>query len=131
MDDIRTRYLRDQVLTASPAQRIVLLYDRALLDVRRALATEDASRGTHLGHAVEVLAELYGSLDTRAGGPAENLASLYAYLIGRLMNARVDPSPELLTDVEAILGALRDAWSEVADQLTGSREPLAAAARVG
>ena len=76
MDDIRARFLRDRVLTASPAQRVVMLYDRLLLDLRLAASADDAfDAGTKVSHALQVLAELHGSLDVSHGGPAENLSA--------------------------------------------------------
>ena len=93
MDEARARYLRDRVLTATPAQRVVMLYDRLGLDLTQAVATEDAiAAGAHIGHASQVVAELLGSLDVTAGGPADNLAAIYGYLLRELTAIRI-PAP--------------------------------------
>lgn|SRR5436305_4238441 len=115
MDDVRARYLRDRVLTASPAQRVVMLYDRLLLDLRLAATAEDAfTTGSHVSHALQVLAELQGSLDQRHGGPAENLGAIYGYLIGRLLEARISGDLDGLDDLIAIIADLRSAWATAA-----------------
>jgi flagellar secretion chaperone FliS len=115
VDEIRTRFLRDRVLTASPAQRVVMLYDRLLLDLRLAASAEDAySAGSNVSHALQVLAELHGSLDVSHGGPAENLSSIYGYLIGRLLEARMSGQLGELPVITKIVGDLRDAWAQAA-----------------
>src|SRR6266567_808698 len=91
MHDVRTRYLRDRVLTATPAQRVVMLYDRLALDLnlaQTAAESDSLEAGQHLAHALAIVAELHASLDTTVGGPAANLSSIYAYLLGELLAAR-------------------------------------------
>lgn len=118
-DDIRARFLRDRVLTATPAQRVVMLYDRLLLDLTRAAeAAEEAVAGPHLSHAMLIVAELQSSLDFSAGGPADNLARIYGYLLRELIDARGghrDKVPGLM----AIVGDLRDSWARAIDELSG------------
>jgi flagellar protein FliS len=130
VDEIRARYLRDRVMTASPAQRIVMLYDRLGLDLRLAAATEDsAPQGEHISHAVKIVAELYGSLDVSQGGPAENLASIYTFLLKELMEARSSRTGERLAACEQIVTELRTAWFTAAEQLSAEDiAPVAAGA---
>jgi len=112
--DLRARYLSDRVLTATPAQRVVMLYDRLQLDLARADgAIDPADRGDHLDHALLVVAELAGSLDVHAGGPAENLSALYGYLIGELVAARGGRT-DRLPGARSIVESLREAWAVAA-----------------
>ena len=132
MDDVRARYLRDRVLTASPAQRVVMLYDRLLLDLRLAATADDAyAMGTNVSHALQVLAELQGSLDHRHGGPAENLSAIYGYLIGRLLEARISGDLTGLDALISIIGDLRSAWAQAAMPDTSSTAAPTATAWVG
>lgn len=132
MDDVRARYLRDRVLTASPAQRVVMLYDRMLLDLRLAATADDTyTTGTHVSHALQILAELQGSLDHRHGGPAENLTSIYAYLIGRLLEARISGDLAGLDALITIITDLRAAWAQAAMPDTSAAATSAATAWVG
>ena len=122
MDDIRNRFLRDRVLTATPVQRVVMLYDRLALDIARARAAgPDEPPGPHLGHAAQVVAELLGSLDHTVGGLAENLASIYHYLLRELLAAQTTGATATLPAVADIVGRLRETWSEVA-QMSGGTE---------
>lgn len=120
MDDVRNRYLRERVLTATPAQRVVMLYDRLTLDLARArAATDRATAGPHLAHAAQVVAELLTSLDRSAGGPADNLAELYGYLLRTLLDAQIGNADQALASAESIVVELRAAWAAVADGTAG------------
>jgi flagellar protein FliS len=115
VEDARARFLRDRVLTASPAQRVVMLYDRLLLDLRLAAGADDPyAAGLNVDHAVQVLAELSGSLDQRHGGPAENLAAIYSYLIGGLLQARIGNDLSGIDGYIGIVEDLRSAWAQIA-----------------
>jgi flagellar secretion chaperone FliS len=133
LDEVRARYLRDRVLTATPAQRVVMLYDRLGLDLNLAEAAADTdahTTATHLAHALEIVAELHASLDLDAGGPAANLSSIYTYLLGELLAVRggeVHRLPALRT----IVTTLADAWSGAAEQLAGQTAAAPAGAWVG
>lgn len=143
-DEVRARYLRDRVMTASPAQRVVMLYDRLGLDLTLAqaalsdatnateavagAAADPVAAGTHLAHAMQVVAELQASLDTSAGGPAANLASLYAFLVGELVAIR-GGAYEKLPAVAEIVATLRDAWAQAAQAV--APEPRTAPAAAG
>lgn len=127
MDEFRARYLRERVLTATPAQRIVMLYDRMLLDLERARVCEPTAFPGHVGHAVEVLAELLGSLDHAAGGPADNLASIYGFLIGEFMLMQANGQADRLEMLIPMISKLRDAWLEASERLATS-DPVAGVA---
>lgn len=130
MDEFRARYLRDRVMTASPAQRVVMLYDRLSVDLQlaRAGADDPAALSGHVSHAVKIVAELYGSLDVSAGGPAENLASIYTFLLNELMGVQRSGEAGALAAVERIVGDLRQAWAAAAGQLADTASPVAAGA---
>lgn len=130
-DPARARYLADAVATATPARRIVLLYDRLWLDIQRgasALITEEPTAARdHVQHAQQIVAELLGSLDTTWTG-AGNLASLYTYLLRELMGAVLDPKPGALDAAAKITGDLRSTWQQAEAQLqTGAPRAEAAA----
>src|SRR4051812_40307698 len=92
-----------------------MLYDRMMLDLRLAATADDPyTTGTHVSHALQILAELQGSLDHRQGGPAENLASIYGYLIGRLLEARISGDLTGLDGLISIVTDLRAAWAQAA-----------------
>jgi flagellar protein FliS len=75
---------------------------------------------------MEVVAELRSSLDVTAGGPAENLASIYGYLLSELVGARGNETTKL-PPLCRIVSSLRDAWAQAGEQIAAS-QPAAAAA---
>jgi flagellar secretion chaperone FliS len=118
VDDARIRFLHDQVLTATPAQRVVMLFDRLALDLQRAVdSPDDIDAGSHIGHATTIVAELLGSLDRSAGGPADNLAALYSFLLKEFTTVRCHHDRARLLPLQKIVGGLRDAFAEAAATL--------------
>jgi flagellar protein FliS len=121
-DAARARYLADAVATATPARRIVLLYDRLWLDIQRAQAAQDCGDATardHLQHAQQIVAELLGSLDVAAWSGAGDLASLYSYLLRELIGEVLEPQPGRLAAVTKIVSDLRASWQQAEAQLQG------------
>jgi flagellar protein FliS len=120
VDELRARYLRDRVLTATPAQRVVMLYDRLGLDLTLAASAEDSfAVGERLSHAMQVVAELQASLDVTAGGPAENLTSIYGYLMSELIAARGGEIARL-DGAARIVTTLREAWAKASESVTST-----------
>ena len=116
-------YQAQSVLTASPGQLVLMLYDGALRFLglaREALESkEETSRrieiiNTNLVKAQNILAELQATLNHEAGGDhAANLDRLYDYYLRRLMEANLKKSAQPVIEVEALVRQLRDGWSEM------------------
>lgn len=119
-DSARARFLRDRVLTATPAQRVVMLYDRLAVDLAR--AGNGLASTADLDHALRIVTELRSSLDTEAGGPADNLAALYSYMLRELLAIR-GGEWDRLPKVAAIVDTLRQAWTQVAEQVSAPVQP--------
>jgi len=89
-----TRYRETEVLTATPGQLVVLLYDHLLLSLRRARTAMDArdveAQSVCLEKGRDVLTELLVTLDRDRGGEvASNLAALYSFLLGELVQVGI------------------------------------------
>ena len=115
---VRDRYVADAVTTASPARLVTMLYDRLLLDLQRAeaaLAVNDrAAANTALVHAQDIVIELRAALDTSAWSGAAGLASLYAWLLQRLIEANVRGDAALVAECRGLVEPLHDAWHSAA-----------------
>ncbi|UQX87946.1 flagellar export chaperone FliS [Jatrophihabitans telluris] len=126
------RYLADAVSTASPAQRVVMLYDRLVLDLRRAgeaHALGDIFAGSEqLRHAQLIVAELRASLRLDDWDGAENLAGLYGFMLAELMAVNVNPDAERLNKVIDITAGLRDAWRTAGAEVINASAAAASAA---
>ena len=110
-------YRQFSVQGATPLGLVVMLYDRAIADLRRAIAAIEAhdieQRTKHLNHFFSVIAELESSLNhEREGSVAKNLAMFYKYARAQAINAAVKNSKEILSHLYEHFSTLRDAWRE-------------------
>jgi flagellar protein FliS len=126
----RARYADETAQTVSPARLLTMLYDRLVQDI---LAAEQAmekgdieATGERLGRAQEILLELRASLDTSVWAEGEALGSLYLWMVGELMQARLRKAPERIRLVRELVEPLRDAWRAAAVQ-TATAEAAAIA----
>ncbi|WP_034458194.1 flagellar export chaperone FliS [Buttiauxella noackiae] len=116
------------VMSASPHQLIVLLFDGALSALVRARLFmqqgELAAKGEALSKAINIIDNgLKAGLDNEKGGEiAANLSSLYDYMIRRLMLANLRNDVEVIEEVEGLLTNIADAWKQISP-LNAAREP--------
>ena len=123
-----TRYRETEVLTATPGQLVVLLYDHLLASLRRARAAMEAGelerQGEYLEKSRNVLTELLVTLDRERGGEvASNLGALYSFLLGELVQVGIRADMRRLDRVTNMIAELRDAFAQL------SASPVAAAAK--
>lgn len=126
---LRNQYLRDQVLNATPARLLTMLYDRLLLDLNRAAGFQDAGNWTsaseQLKHAQDIITELSGSLNADAWDGAAGLFATYNYVGNALMNANIHRNAALTREAISLLEPLRQAWHEAAGMLPASASAAA------
>lgn len=121
-------YRANAVLTASPGQLVLMLYDGALKSLalaREAFArpAEDARRieaiNDHLLKAQRIIDELQSGLNMEAGGEfARTMHRLYDYHNRRLFEANLRKQVEPVVEVERLVRELRDAWAEMLGKQT-------------
>jgi flagellar protein FliS len=116
-------YRANAVLSASPGQLVLMLYDGALKSLR--LAREGFDRpendfgriaviNQHLLKAQVIISELQGGLNFEAGGEiSQTLNRLYDYHNRRLFEANLRKQVGPVIEVERLLRELRDAWAEM------------------
>jgi flagellar protein FliS len=111
-------YRESSVLTASPAQLVVMLYDGAGRFLRQAEAAlgEGAVAHAHerLGRADAILDELLLTLNKDAGQIAQRLEGIYVFCKRLLVEARLEKSSAKVVQARTLLAELRDAWSQIA-----------------
>jgi flagellar protein FliS len=113
-----TTHNLEEVQNASPTRLIVILYDEAVIALRAAAtAIEDndiEGRCNAVERATNILAHLCSSLDLVAGREvAANLATIYEYLIGRLVQVNFRNDASIALDIANHLEMLRESWIEV------------------
>lgn len=123
-------YRANAILTASPGQLVLMLYDGALKAMalaREAFAIpeEDPRRieaiNTQLLKAQAILQELQSGLNLEAGGEfARTMFRLYDYHNRRLLEANMRKQVEPMLEVERLVRELRDAWAQMLAQQDSS-----------
>lgn len=111
-------YRQNSVLTASPGQLVVMLYDGAIRFLRQGeLAMQEgliAQTNDRLQRAEAIIDELLATLNDDAGDITERLRSIYVYCRGRLMAARIERDPAKVREVIGHMSELREAWAQIA-----------------
>ena len=116
--DAALAYREAAWLGATPVGVVVLLYDRLLQDIHEAAtamkSTDVEARALHVNHALLVLQQLQGRLDfARGGAAARQLDSFYSLVRGKLLEAQIRQSPELLFAQAQAIAEVREGWAEV------------------
>ncbi len=113
-------YLQQSVLTASPGQLVVMLYDgacRFLTQAAYAMREGDKSRShQRLSRAEAIIDELLVTLNMDAGEISTQLQAIYVFSRRHLTEARIDNDADKIQWVHDQLADLREAWAEIANQ---------------
>ena len=113
-------YQSSAILTASPGQLVVMLYDgagRFLHQASVAMGSGDiAAAHNKLVRAENIVRHLRSTLDLEQGEVAERLQSIYTFALGHLRQARLDQDPGKIDEVAQMLARLRASWAAIADQ---------------
>jgi flagellar protein FliS len=74
-----------------------------------------AAKGVFISKAIAIIGEgLHASLDKKVGGElAENMSSLYEYMVKRLIDANLKNDITILDEVSGLLGELAGAWDSI------------------
>jgi flagellar protein FliS len=112
-------YKQQSILTATPGQLVVMLYDgclRFLHQAAHAMRGGDmAESNARLLRAEAIIDELHATLDLEEGGVvASRLQGIYVFCNRHLLEARSAREPEMIEKVSELLAELRDAWAQIA-----------------
>jgi flagellar protein FliS len=119
--------LETGVSSADPHQLILMLYDGAILQVKKAQnnlqARDIAGKGQSASKAIQIIEEgLRASLDRKVGGAiALQLDSLYEYMCHRLLLANMGNDPIGFSEVGQLLADLRDAWASMGEKQASAK----------
>jgi flagellar secretion chaperone FliS len=114
----RLTYRESAVAGASPVRLVILLYEQAIEDLRRALTACRAGyveeRTRQINHAILVLGHLQSSLDAERGGAvAAHLDRFYNQVRAGLVEAQCGQSAVILERQISHLTEVHEAWCEV------------------
>ncbi len=115
------KYQLQQIMTASPARLVAMLYDKAiscLNDAIRAIEAGDIeARWKANTRAREVITHLLSTLDMEKGADiAKNLSQLYRFMLKHLLDVDIKNNPVPAREVIRLLEPLRKSWHIIADR---------------
>nr|WP_163503369.1 flagellar export chaperone FliS [Halomonas socia] len=110
------------VMSASPHQLIVMLFDGAQASIRAARIHmqngNTAEKGKSISKALDIVNNgLMAALDAERGGDvAQRLASLYDYISRLLLAANLRNDEQSLNEADKLLEDIGTAWREIGTQ---------------
>ena len=128
--DVSQKYLVQQLMSASPARRVAMLYDRAISLLNEAVEAIEAGdierRWRCNAKATEVVCQLWEALDMDQGSEiAANLGRLYEFMVRRMTTVDIANDAQAARDVIRLLEPLRRSWHELATSQAPKAEPAA------
>lgn len=110
------QYNNSKILTASPAELTLMLYDGAIKFCNIAIMgieSNDIQKAhTNIVKAQRIIEEFRSTLDHKYP-VAEDFDRVYVYILQRLFEANVKKDKEILEEVLEHLRSMRDTWKEV------------------
>jgi len=117
---LQSRYLAEAIETATPAERLLMLFDRLEVDLARAstgfAAKDNFAINEHLVHAQEIVAALRVTLDVTAWPEGAQLAGLYNFWQSELLAANLEKAPARLSQVTEMVTQVAGAWRVARDR---------------
>lgn len=115
-------YKKTSVQTASKEQILLMLYQAAIKNCKKAMEAIEANnvqkKGEYIGKLQDIVIELNNSLDFEVGGDvARELSSLYDYVLYASTQANIKIDLEPLTGCLKVLTTLYDGWAQAIKSL--------------
>ena len=110
-------YKKTSIHTASKEQILLMLYQAAIKNCKKAMEAIDendiAKKGEFIAKLQDIVVELNNSLDLEVGGEvAEELSSLYDYILHSSSQANIKIDKEPLEGCLEVLNTLYAGWSD-------------------
>lgn len=110
------QYNTSKILTASPAELTLMLYEGSIKFCNIAIAaveSKDIEKAhVHIQKIERIIDYLRQTLDMKYP-VAEHFERIYTYLSQRLVEANIKKDKEILEEINGHLRTLRDTWKEV------------------
>ncbi len=115
-------YKKTSVNTASKEQILLMLYQAAIKNCKKAIAAIEAkdlpAKGEFIGKLQDIVIELNNSLDFDVGGNiATELSSLYDYMLYASTQANIKIDKQPLEGCLNVLTTLYEGWNEAVKSL--------------
>jgi len=113
-----SQYQKSKILTASPAELTLMLYEGAIKFGNIAIAAlRQENKDLEKAHIniikVQKIIEEFRSTLNWDYPVAQDFDNVYVYLLQRLLQANMSKDPEIMEEVVTHLRSMRDTWVEV------------------
>ena len=116
LSDAYAQYNNSKILTASPPELTLMLYEGAIKFCNIAIiAVEQGDvpkAHTNIKKVQDIIDYLRDTLDMKYP-VAQDFENIYTYLLSRLLEANVKKEKEILEEINEHLHSIRDTWKEV------------------
>lgn len=116
MPDAYAQYNNSKILTASPAELTLMLYEGAIKFCNVAITAvqqQDVQKAhTNIVKTQRIIDYLRQTLDMKYP-VAQDFENIYVYLSQRLIEANMKKDKDILEEVNGHLRSVRDTWKEV------------------
>ena len=110
------QYANNKIMTASPGQLTLMLYDGAIKFCNLAIMGVEKKdipmAHTNIRKVENIITEFRSSLNFKYP-VAQDFENVYRYLYDRLVEANIHKDKEILEEVLSHLRTMRDTWEEV------------------
>lgn len=111
-----TVYKDNKILTATPAELTLMLYEGAIKFCNKALIAMEKNdirnRNTNLKKAQKIILELRATLDFNYP-VAKEFDIVYDYIYRRLIDSNIKKDKDILEEALGYIRDMRDTWKEV------------------
>lgn len=115
------------VAEASPTRLVQIMFEQILMHlataqgcmgrIRNNLPLNDVvTKGKSMGKAIRLINHLNNTLDMERGrNIAENLRSLYVYMLARLTAANVHNDPKIVEEIASLVQKVKTGWDQIVE----------------
>jgi flagellar protein FliS len=116
------------VAEASPARLVQIMFEHILAHLATAQGcmgriennmplNEVVTKGKAMGKAIRLIDQLNNTLDMERGQKiAENLRSLYVYMLARLTHANITNDSRIVAEVASLVQKVKTGWDQIVEQ---------------
>lgn len=114
------KYMNNVVTTMTPAQLLIALYDKAIVELKKAIIYIEDKDIPKAHNSITRVGDIVDALDSSLKENYEitdNLASLYQYFREQIIQANMKKDKEILEGLIPFFQELRDAFDEASKKM--------------
>lgn len=116
MNNAYKKYMEQSVMTMSPSQAIIALYEKAALECNKAIyyiENKDIPKATNSIYKVQDIVAGLDSILKTDYEVGENLAKLYDFFMDQLIKANVEKNTEILKKLAEYFNDLKESFIQI------------------